>query len=227
MNTKKQTQSKDCLTRVWQPLFPFLWQKRSSLPSKLGEHLRSTTMCMYKQTFWLNSAKCWFCSLGPIVKFSHCQQYKSRVCVLLAIVGTGQNFQWNPISKINILRSSDKNVFIHTCKVVLLRCLPSLYGKLERFVTKKKWKKRLPKSSQRDYSRKTMLDFKKILHDIRVHFNNSASSIKKNIGLMKWNNMVWLICVSLQLYQLLSIKGIDLYNYAMNLDGYHCAISTF
>ena len=30
---------------------------------------------MFKHTFCLNSAKCRFCSLGPIVKCAHCQQY--------------------------------------------------------------------------------------------------------------------------------------------------------
>ena len=64
-----------CLTRVWQPIFHFSVTKRSSFPFKLGKALWSTTTCMYKLTFCLNSAKCWFCSLGPIAKFAHCQQY--------------------------------------------------------------------------------------------------------------------------------------------------------
>ena len=37
--------------------------KRSCLTSKLGKHLRSTKSCMYKHTFCLNSAICWFRSL--------------------------------------------------------------------------------------------------------------------------------------------------------------------
>ena len=36
----------------------FFVTKRSSFPSKLGKHVRSTTTCMYKQLFCLNSAKC-------------------------------------------------------------------------------------------------------------------------------------------------------------------------
>ena len=36
--------------------------------------LWSTTTCMYKHHFCLKSATCWFCSLVPIVKFTHCQQ---------------------------------------------------------------------------------------------------------------------------------------------------------
>ena len=36
----------------------FFVTKRSSLPSKLGKPLWGTTMCMYKHTFCLSSAKC-------------------------------------------------------------------------------------------------------------------------------------------------------------------------
>ena len=44
-----------------------------------------------------------------------------------------------------------QNVCLYIHVLVLQRGLPSLDGKLERFVTKK-WKKRLPNSSQTDYS---------------------------------------------------------------------------
>ena len=64
----------------------FFVTKHSSLPSKLDKPLWRTTTCMYKHTFWLSSAKCWFCSLVPIVKcalptllsrvFVYCEQYK-------------------------------------------------------------------------------------------------------------------------------------------------------
>ena len=37
-------------------------------------------------------------SLGPIVKFAHCQQYKSRVFVLLAILGNAQILLWDLMS---------------------------------------------------------------------------------------------------------------------------------
>ena len=43
-----------------------------------------------------------------------------------------------------------KSMFVHVHVVVLQRGLPSLNGKLERFVTKK-WQKWLPNSSQTDY----------------------------------------------------------------------------
>ena len=45
---------------------------------------------------------------------------------------------------------------------MLLRCLPSFDGKLEHFVTKK-WKKRLPNSSQADYSSRTLSSLTYIL----------------------------------------------------------------
>ena len=51
---------------------------------------------------------------------SHCKicplaTIRSRVFVLLAIVGNGQILQWDLISKINILRSIDKKyVYTHT-----------------------------------------------------------------------------------------------------------------
>ena len=87
--------------------------KKLFLPSKFGKPLRSTTACICKLTFCLNSAKCWFCSLGPIVKFAHCQQWWSLVFVLLSIVGNGQILQWDLMSKINILRSWDKK-YVYT-----------------------------------------------------------------------------------------------------------------
>ena len=72
-------------------------------------------MCMYKNIFFLNSAKCWFCSLGPIVKFAHCQPFKSRVFVSLAIVGNGQILQWELMSRIKNLQSLDTmDVYTYT-----------------------------------------------------------------------------------------------------------------
>ena len=48
--------------QAWQIAYPvFLVTKRSSLPSKLGKSLWSTTACVYKDTFCLNS------------EFAHCQ----------------------------------------------------------------------------------------------------------------------------------------------------------
>ena len=90
---------------VFFPLFP---TKSLFLPSKLGKPLRSTTACMYRPTFCLNSAKCWFCSLGPKVKFDHCQQLPTVQTREVVIIGNGWILLWDLMSKINILQSWDK-----------------------------------------------------------------------------------------------------------------------
>ena len=98
----------------------FFVTKRSSLPSKLGKPLSSTTTCMYKHTFCLSSAKCWVCSLVPIVKCEHCRHY-DLACLSVAnntntrdrIVGNGHILQWDLMSKLNILRSWDKK-YVYT-----------------------------------------------------------------------------------------------------------------
>ena len=56
------------------------------LPNLANLLIAQPRVCiMYKHTFCLNSAKCWFCSLGPIVKFAHWQQWRSPVSLLLAM----------------------------------------------------------------------------------------------------------------------------------------------
>ena len=104
-----------CLTQVWQSLFPFFVTKRSSLLSKLGKHLRSSTTCLYWHTFCLNSAKCWFYSLDPIVKLGHCQRYDLACLYCLQQTNARDRnvdnvhiLQQELMSKINILRCWDK-----------------------------------------------------------------------------------------------------------------------
>ena len=104
-----------CLTQVWQSLFPFFVTKRSSLLSKLGKHLRYSTTCLYSHTFCLSSAKCWFYSLDPIVKFAHCQQYNLACLYCLQqtnlrdrIIGNVHILQQELLSKINIFLCWDK-----------------------------------------------------------------------------------------------------------------------
>ena len=135
----------------------FLWQNvrvcHPNVANLFGALLRVCTNIL----FCLSSAKCWFCSLVPIVKCAH-RRHDDLACLSVAnntktwdfIVGNTHILQWDLISKINILRSSDKKcLYIHV--VVLLTCVPSLDGKIERFVTKK-WQKWLPNSSQTDYN---------------------------------------------------------------------------
>ena len=75
---------------------------------------------MYKHTFCLITAKCWFCSLVPVVKCAHCRQY-DLACLSVAnntntrdcIVGNGHILPWDLMSEINILQSWDKSMFVH------------------------------------------------------------------------------------------------------------------
>ena len=81
---------------------------------------------------------------------SHCKICPLPVC----IVGNGwkwATFTMGPNEQNQHFAELRQNVCLYIHVVVLLRCLPSLDDKLERFVTKK-WKKRLPNSSQTDYS---------------------------------------------------------------------------
>ena len=100
--------------------------------------------------FCLNSAKCLFCSVGPIVKFAHCQQTDStisRVC----IVGDGQILQWDLWAKSTICGVETKRIFIHTRSSAPKR-FAKFGWKTWTFCPPPKWKKRLPNSSQTDYS---------------------------------------------------------------------------
>ena len=70
----------------------------------------------------------------------------SRVCT---VVNSWQILPWDLMSKNNRQKFETKSMFIHA--VVLQRGLPSLEGKNELFVGKKR-KKQLANSSQTDYS---------------------------------------------------------------------------
>ena len=101
---------------------------------------------MYKHTFCklrtmlilLNGFHCKICPL-PTIHISHlyCWQWANQT------MGPNERNQHFAVLRQKVCLS------IH--KVVLLRCLPSLDDKLEGFVAKK-WEKRLPNSSQTDYS---------------------------------------------------------------------------
>ena len=55
---------------------------------------------------------------------------RSRVFVLLAIVGNGQIYQWDLMSKFNIFAGLRQKVCVYIHVVVLERGLTSLYGKI-------------------------------------------------------------------------------------------------
>ena len=94
----------------------FLWRNFRVCHPNFANHFGAlSTTCMYKLTFCLNTAKCWCCSLVPVVKCAHCRQYdlaslsvvnitNTRDC----IVGNGQILQWDLMSKTNILQSWEK-----------------------------------------------------------------------------------------------------------------------
>ena len=67
-----------CQNRFCQPLFSFsLWQIARVCNPYLANLIGATAKsCIDELTFCLNSAKCGFCPLGPIVKVANCQQYK-------------------------------------------------------------------------------------------------------------------------------------------------------
>ena len=137
---------------IWLIAFSsFFPTNSSSLPSKLGKPPSSTTACMYKHTFCLNSAKCWFCPLGPIVKCAHCQQLPTVQTREIVIVVNGQILQWDLMSKNQHFTELRQKVRLYIHAVVLLRGLPSLEGKNKLFVGKKT-EKRLAQPNQTDYS---------------------------------------------------------------------------
>ena len=112
---------------------------------------------MYKHSFCLSSAKYWFCSLVPIVKCAHYRHY-NLTCLSVANNTDARLYCWQwthftmgPNEQNQHFAELRQKICLHIYVVVLLTCLPSLDGKLERFVTKK-WQKWLPNSSQTDYS---------------------------------------------------------------------------
>ena len=60
--------------------------------------------------------------------------------ILLSIVGNAKILQWDLMSEINICMEFRQKVCVYIHALVLLRDLPSLDGKLERF-SHKKWGK--------------------------------------------------------------------------------------
>ena len=121
---------------------------------------------MYVQTYFLSqlrkmlilliSSYCKMCTLPTLQSrvFVCCEQYKHA----RSYCWQWTHFtMWPNEQNQHFAELRQKNcLYIHV--VVLLTCLPSLDGKLERFVTKK-WQKWLPNSSQTDYIRKCPLTF--------------------------------------------------------------------
>ena len=92
------------------------------------------------------------CKMCPLPTIQSCvfvlvttDKHARVYCRQCAHITTGTNEQYQHFAELR------QNVCLYIHVEVFQRGLPSLDGKLERFVTKK-WKKRLPNSSQTDYS---------------------------------------------------------------------------
>ena len=102
-----------CLTQAWLTVFSSFCYIKFVFLSKLGKPLRYSVSCIYIPTFFLNSAKCWFRSLGDQCKIP---REIAHICTVCNV----QNLQCDLMSKINILRSWDRKcVRIH--RLVLLK----------------------------------------------------------------------------------------------------------
>ena len=136
-----------CLTQVWQSLLPLFCDKTfefaiQTWQTSLGHYY------VYVQTYFLSqlrkmlilliSSYCKMCTLPTLRSrmFVCCEQYKHArsYCWQWTHFTMGPNEQNQHFAELR-----QKNcLYIHV--VVLLTCLPSLDGKLERFVPKK-WQK--------------------------------------------------------------------------------------
>ena len=133
-----------CLTRVWQSLFPLFCDKTF----KFAIQTWQTSLehyYVYVQTYFLSqvrkmlilliSSYCKMCTLPTLrsLMFVCCEQYKHArsYCWQWTHLTMGPNEQNQHFAELR------QKICLHIYVVVLLTCLPSLDGKLERFVTKK------------------------------------------------------------------------------------------
>ena len=136
-----------CLTQVWQSLLPLFCDKTFEFVIQTWQTFLEHNY-VYVQTYFLSqlrkmlilliSSYCKMCTLPTLRSrvFVCCEQYKHARLYCwqwthFTMGPYGQNQHFAELRQRNCL-------YIHV--VVLLTCLPSLDGKLERFVTKK-WQK--------------------------------------------------------------------------------------
>ena len=147
-----------CLTQVWQSLLPLFCDKTFEFAIQTWQ-TSLENYSVYVQTYFLSQLSimlillivsyCKMCTLPTLQSrvFVCCEQYKHArsYCCQWTHFTMGPNEQNQHFAEFRQKVCS----YIHG--VVLQRGLPSLDGKLERFVTKKgqKW---LPNLSQTDYS---------------------------------------------------------------------------
>ena len=138
-----------CLTRVWQSLFQLLCDKTFEFAIQTWQtslehyyvyvHVQTNVLSqLRKMLILLISSYCQMCTLPTLRSrvFVCCKQYKHArsYCWQWTHFTMGPNEQNQHFTELR----QNNCLYIHV--VVLLTCLPSLDGKLERFVTKK-WQK--------------------------------------------------------------------------------------
>ena len=137
-----------CLTRVWQSLLPLFCDKMFEFASQTWQTSLIEHYYVYVQTYLFSqlrkmlilliSSYCKMCTLPTLRScvFVCCEQYKqARLCCWqLTHFTMGPNEQNQHFAELR------QKICLYIHVVVLLTCLPSLNGKLERFFTKK-WQK--------------------------------------------------------------------------------------
>ena len=142
-----------CLTRVWQSLLPLFCDKTFEFSIQTWQ-TSLEHYYVYVQTYFLShlrkmlilliSSYCKVCTLPTLRSRVSvcCEQYKHArsYCWQWTHFTMGPNEQNQHFAELR------HKICLYIHVVVLLTCLPSLDGKLERFVTKK-WQKWLPNLS--------------------------------------------------------------------------------
>ena len=143
-----------CLTRVWQSPLPQFCDKTFEFAIQTWQtsleryYVYVQTYFLYqlrKMLILLISSYCKMCTLPTLQScvFVCYEQYKHA----RSYCWQWTHFTMGSYEQNQHFAQLRQNVCLHIYVVVLLTCLPSLDGKLERFVTKK-WQKFLPNSSQ-------------------------------------------------------------------------------
>ena len=143
-----------CMPRVWQPLFPLFGDKTFEFAIQTWQS-SFEYYYVYVQTYFLSQFRkmlillirsyCKMCTLPTLRSrmFVCCEQYKDA----RSYCWQWTHFTMEPNEQNQHFEELRQRLCLYIRVVVLLTSLPSLDGKLERFFTKK-WKKRLPNSSQ-------------------------------------------------------------------------------
>ena len=136
-----------CLTRIWQSLFPLFCDKTFEFAIQTWQ-TSLEHYYVYVQTYFLSqlrkmlillvSSYCKMCTLPTLRSrvFVCCEQYKHA----RSYCWQWTHFTMGPNEQNQHFAEFRQKICVYVHVVVLVTCLPSLDGKLERFVTKK-WQK--------------------------------------------------------------------------------------